>query len=221
MTTCGTLLLGIISLLQMQARPLILDTTMIGQERTFVVRTIRIDSNFPANCDTIESCTVSFLRTVNCDLSEGLRRYPDDRGVLLSPCYDVTWPTSFGKVDTLQLFETENGLYITSVRLFWDSTLLLPRTITVGQTWNKGSSRAWIAATDSMMIDEQLHMLVGVEAQVDMMPDKYVWAVGYGLLYYATLGTTPDGLFHFEYIDKKHINAILQHPIVRWRMILR
>lgn len=77
MTTYGMLLMGVLSLLQMQARPLILDTTMIGQERTFAV----------------------------------------------------------------------------------------------GQSWSMGY-RAWIAATDTMMIDEQLHMLVEVGAQVKTCPER-------------------------------------------------
>lgn len=124
MTTYGMLLLGVLSLLQIQPRPLILDTNMIGQERTFVV----------------------------------------------------------------------------------------------GQTWSMGF-RAWIADTDTMMIDGQLHTHVEVGAQSNIMTSKYVWALGYGLLYFATLGTTPDGLFYFEYIDKKHINALLQRPIGRWKSI--
>jgi hypothetical protein len=209
---------------QVKPSPLILGDNITPLRREYFITKIRFDSNFPANSDTLGSCTLEYVKTLDCDVSEGFVSYPDEDRMLISSTYQVTWPNRSGSIDTVYQFETSKGLYIDNIYFdrppsSYSADRLLSRPIDPHTEWRDAPDITnQILNVDKLNIDGQDRTIVLVESSVDILPDRYLWALDYGILYIRYFNIEPDGCFFYEYIEKEHMDLIMNHPFT-WKTI--
>ena len=192
--------------------PLVLDDIPVPLHREYMIRKIRYDSLFPTNCDTVGYCMLEYIKTVPCDFSEGFMDYPEEEGVVLSNCVQVKWPLSGAHDDTIYIFETTRGLYENYEPTSETASLLLPNS-KVPSRWRIAGIDSWTDWKDVITLNMRDYTVVRVIAKYDILPTYYIWALDYGLIYYASPRLEETGMYYYEYIDKENHNTILSHKI--------
>ena len=211
------ILLLLLTPYSLQQSSMVVDAIHKHSNYEYIVRRIRYDWDFPANSDSVGVASMYYTDIIKCDTKDGFMFYPDEDCNWAVDCYKIAWPFGGGPHYSIFLFETNRGLYMSGASSTIMADLILPNPPELGQRWSIQNIPAWIDGIGTATINGSDRTLIRVGIEYGrILPNIYIWALDYGLIYHAKTIVDTDGVYCYEYIEKVNYDIIMSHPLIKW-----